>query len=241
MLSKLMRGHTRRPDAACPVCGSSAIEHRPVLWQELVDAWGLSEEEVLYIDRQQGQYCQNCQCNLRSRTLAAALLDYFDYHGTLLEFCRTSRQARKASVLELNEAGGLSPWLTKLSRHTLARYPEVDMQALPYASESWNLILHSDVLEHIPDPSIALQECHRVLARGGALIYTIPLIYGRLSRIRHGLPMSYHGTPGQEIPGWQVHTEYGADFWLQPISAGFRKIALYTLSGPESLAIVCTK
>lgn len=241
MLDRLLHRHGRRPALGCPVCGSDTLDHRPVLWRELIEAWDLKPEEAHYIDKQQGEFCRNCRCNLRSRTLAGALLDQVGFRGTLQQFCGKSLRPRAMHVLEINEAGGLSPWLKRLPNHTLAEFPDVDMQALPYPDSSWDVILHSDVLEHVSDPNLALQHCHRTLKPGGALIYTIPLIFGRLSRIRRGLPPSYHGAPGQEDPGWLVHTEYGADFWLQPMSVGFQTVSLFTLSGPESLAIVCRK
>jgi SAM-dependent methyltransferase len=232
---------SERDAASCPVCGGNAYEQRPVLWNSLSTAWGLSPEEVRYIDQQQGHFCLTCQCNLRSRTLAGALLEQLGFNGTLEALCHRPRRTGKLRLLELNEAGGLSAWLRKLPRHTLASYPQVDMQHIPYADSSWDLILHSDVLEHIPDPLMALQECHRVLAPGGALIYTIPIVYGRLTRTRAALPPSYHGDASVSCPDWLVHTEYGADFWLQPMAVGFRKLALFSLTGPQSLAVICRK
>jgi SAM-dependent methyltransferase len=242
MLSRLLGSTPEKRGASnCPVCGESAFEQKPVLWDALTDAWQLSPEEVRYIDEQQGYFCQSCQCNLRSRTLAGALLEHLDYDGTLETLCRKPRRAGKHRILELNEAGGLSRWLRRMPHHILASYPEVDMQRLPYSDESWDLILHSDVLEHVPDPVMALMECRRVLSPRGALIYTIPIVYGRLTRSRDALPPSYHGAASVSQPDWLVHTEYGADFWLQPMSAGFRKVALFSLAGPQSLAIICQK
>lgn len=234
--------HTRPiPPGGCTVCGGIEFQQQAVLGEELINAWQLAPDEVAYIDIQQGHLCLSCQSNLRSRTLAAALLKHFDFAGTFKDFCASSGQARSLRLLELNEAGRLSPWLKSVRRHTLACYPDVDMQALPYADASWEVVLHSDVLEHVANPLLALQECHRVLVPGGVLIYTIPIIYGRLSRTRQGLPPSHHGAPGKTQADWLVQTEYGADFWLQPMLAGFGKISLFTLGGPESVAVVCEK
>lgn len=230
-----------RPSNSCAVCGGTEFEQRSVLGEELIGSWQLAPDEVAYVDRQQGHLCLDCQSNLRSRTLAAALLNHFHFTGTLRDFCATSRRSRSLCLLELNEAGSLSPWLALLRGHTLARYPEVDMQALPYDDASWDVVLHSDVLEHVANPVPGLRECHRVLVPGGVLLYTIPIVHGRLSRTRQGLPSSYHGAPGKTQTDWLVHTEYGADFWLQPMAAGFGKISLFTLGGPEAVTVVCEK
>lgn len=211
-----------------------------VLGKELVSAWQLSDEEADYINRQQGHVCTACQSNLRSRTMAAAVLDHYRFSGILADFC-VSRRARHLRILELNEAGSLSPWLGGLPKHTLARYPDVDIHSLPYADGSYEAILHSDVLEHVQKPVLGLQECFRVLASDGVLFYTVPVVHGRLSRTREGLAPSYHGLSDQTMDDWLVRTEYGADFWIQPIAAGFRRIGLFTLGGADTVTIVCTK
>lgn len=212
-----------------------------VLGEELIATWQLAPDEVTYIDRQQGHLCLACQSSLRCRTLAAALLDHFDFAGTLQDFCTSFRRTRSLRLLELNEAGRLSPCLALLRGHVLACYPAVDMQALPYADASWGVVLHSDVLEHVADPLLGLRECHRVLKPGGVLLYTIPIVHGRLSCTRRGLQPSHHGAPGKTQADWLVHTEYGADFWLQPMAAGFGKVDLFSLGGPEAVAVVCKK
>lgn len=225
----------------CSVCGGDKFAQKAVLWQELIDAWQLDADEAHYINLQQGQYCVRCNCNLRSRTLAAALLNHLKYGGTLDSYCHRLWHVKKVRILELNEAGGLAPWLSRLPAHVLAQYPDVDMQLLPYPDNDWDVVLHSDVLEHVPDPEAGLKECWRVLRPGGALIYTIPIVYGRLTRTRKKLPASYHGAPDQPVADWLVHTEYGSDFWLQAMAANFRRIGIFSISGPESVAVVCYK
>ena len=48
---------------------------------------------------------------------------------------------------------------------------------LPFQSESVDSVLCTAVLEHLEEPEQALRECHRVLAKGGVAIYTVPFIW----------------------------------------------------------------
>ncbi len=144
-------------------------------------------------------------------------------------------------VLELNGAGNLHPWLRRLPRHKAVQFPEVDMQHLPYSDARFDLVLHSDTLEHVPDPLQGLRECHRVLRPGGWCCYTIPIITKRLTRSRIELPPSFHGSPTDEKHDFQVHTEYGSDFWEQVFVAGFDECRLVTVEFPAAQAIAARK
>jgi SAM-dependent methyltransferase len=115
------------------------------------------------------------------------------------------------------------------------------MQKMSFPDSSIDLIIHSDTLEHVPDSKTALVECWRVLKPGGHLFYTVPIVVGRLTRTRHGLPVSYHGTPGKNREDCIVQKEYGADFWCEIFEAGFREVNLTSFIFPASIAIHAIK
>jgi len=51
-----------------------------------------------------------------------------------------------------------------------------DAQRLPFSSDSFDTIFCSQVLEHVPEPWLALTEFERVLKPGGKLILSVPHI-----------------------------------------------------------------
>jgi SAM-dependent methyltransferase len=234
-----MAEHLHPSSETCQVCGNGTFAHQVVLWPGLVAEWALSVAEAAYIDIQQGTSCTVCQVNVRSQALARALLARHGLAAPLdarLESPPLSRQR----VLEINEAGTLTAWLARLPRRELVRYPDVDMRRLPYDSGSFDLVIHSDTLEHVPDPVTALAECRRVLAPGGACLFTIPIVIGRLSRSREGLPPSYHGNPELAENDYLVRTEFGADAWSYVLQAGFTRCEIVAFKYPAGLAIIAT-
>lgn len=217
----------------CSVCGASDIVESEVLWPGLIAEWALAPHEVAYINRQQGKRCGACGANLRSQVLATAILQALGLDGPLAR----SISSTSARILELNEAGTLHPVLARAPHAILAGYPDVDMHQLPYEDGSFDLVIHSDTLEHVEYPLRALAECARVLRHGGRLCYTVPVVVGRLSRRRDGLAPSYHGAPGDGRDDHRVVSEYGADMWTEALQAGFTSVEILALDFPDALAI----
>jgi SAM-dependent methyltransferase len=222
---------------ACTCCGSSDLVADKILWPALVEEWALSDPEAQYIDRQQGLRCRQCGSNLRTMALGLAICRCYGFSGIFTKFI-SEFKTRRLRVLELNEAGGLTQFLSKLPKHQLATYPQVDMTDMPYLDGSYDLVVHSDTLEHVSKPIEGLAECYRVLVPGGYCAFTIPIIVDRMTRARAGLPQSYHGMPNQCSADLLVQTEYGCDAWKHLILAGFRECRLITLEFPAALALV---
>lgn len=223
------------PDG-CPVCGAREFGYHEVLWRSLIDEWQLSAAEADYINIQQGLYCRACSGNLRSLVLAQAICAAMRHRGILRDWVQ-SPSGRSAAILEINEAGSLTGSFSGLPGHRLARYPEVDIHALPFGEGRFDLVVHSDTLEHVPNPTHALAECRRVLRPGGVLAFTVPIVVGRMTRSRAGLPPSFHGAPGEDRADFLVHTEFGADLWSFIIAAGFQAMTFHTCLYPAGLAV----
>lgn len=147
--------------------------------------------------------CVRCFANRRYEILASEIRARFpDLH--------------RASVLELDESSALRPMLQHASSYKRTFYDEnkakgarspsgaqcEDLTALTFADESFDLIVSSDVLEHIPDLEAVFRETHRVLKPGGLHLFTVPPRVGTRPRAildargtRHLLPPEYHRDP----------------------------------------------
>jgi SAM-dependent methyltransferase len=235
--NKTTHGQLSEP---CEVCDGSEFIHKQVLWDKLIKDWQLSNIEAQYIDEQQGKCCTNCESNIRSIALAKAIKSHFDYKSNLLEFCN-DQAFNDIKLLEINEAGKLTRFLKNLKQYHFGAYPELDMHSIPFEENTFDLVVHSDTLEHVPNPIHALTECRRVLKKGGALCFTIPIVMGRMSRSRLGLSNSHHSNSKKIAHDYLVHTEYGADFWVSIFEAGFSSLNLSSYEYPAGIALTATK
>ena len=221
----------------CICCGARTFAQAAILWPELIDAWGLDAHEAAYVELQQGWHCTACGNNLRAMALARAILRTCGEREPLVSFVQSHR-ARAVRILEINEAGNLTPMLARMPNHRIVRFPAVAITALPFPPGSFDIVCHSDTLEHVEQPVDALRECRRVLAPGGSVAYTVPVVSGRLTRRRAGLAPSYHGHAATLARDMLVHTEYGADAWRDLVDAGFDECRIIAVAPPAALALI---
>ena len=72
-----------------------------------------------------------------------------------------------------------------------------DALHLPFPDESFDRVICSEVLEHIPDDVGAMSELTRVLRRGGTMAVTVPRFGPEL--VNWALSDEYHNVPGGRI------------------------------------------
>ncbi len=70
--------------------------------------------------------------------------------------------------------------------------PDVVCSALglPFAADAFDTVVSTEVLEHVPDPLLALREMRRVLKPGGCLILSTPMYWPR-----HDVPCDFFRYP----------------------------------------------
>ncbi len=52
-----------------------------------------------------------------------------------------------------------------------------DLRSIPVEDERFDFVVFNQVMEHLPEPQLVLTELHRILKRGGRMIYSGPLFY----------------------------------------------------------------
>ncbi|WP_175596112.1 class I SAM-dependent methyltransferase [Thermomonospora catenispora] len=96
-----------------------------------------------------------------------------------------------------------------------ARTVQGDARDLPFPDDSFDKIIASEVLEHIPDDMSAMRELLRVLKPGGRLAVTVPSWLPE--RVCWALSEEYHTAPGGHV---RIYTRAELEAKLK--SLGFR-------------------
>ena len=118
-----------------------------------------------------------------------------------------------------------------------------DLQALTFASETFDVVLTQDVLEHVLQPELAFREIARVLRPNGLHLFTVPYNSGQETQKRAELrpdggvrliqPAEYHGDP-LDPGGALVVTDWGTDLPKFVDEASGVTTELVLISDPEA-------
>ena len=197
----------------CPFCGPSAFLR-------------LRNHEI-------GVRCVRCLATAVHASLGLVLRE----HVPNLSAC---------SVCELSARGPLATYLVRRARSiALSEYiagtesgavhDDVrceDVQHLTYNDASFDVITHTEVLEHVPDDRRAFVELRRVLKPGGIMLFTVPLHGGtrtveRARQLDDGIeylkPPAYHRDPLRGGAGILAFRDYGNDIVDRLLAAGFTR------------------
>jgi SAM-dependent methyltransferase len=255
----------------CAVCGRyrPMLYRRRVIPRRLEELWGLTPRLAEALARKESSNCPACGAKLRARRMAQVILDIYQFGPSsapvrsLAVWARLP-QIRSVRIAEINRIEGLHEALAPLPGFLASDYVpgavpgavvrgvrSEDLSRLTYPDNSFDLVVTSETLEHVPDLMTALAEIRRILAPGGYHIFTIPLLpdvertFARTVALPdgsfdHRAPLICH--PGGDS-GYPVFTEFGADFPLILRRAGFEANVLFGPTTDLDLAqvYVCRK
>src|SRR5690554_2328097 len=156
-------------DVHCPICNSSYREFSPA---------GLSKRK--------NARCHNCDSLERHRLMYVYLKDevkLFDERSGSLRLLHFAPEDFFYELLSnINSINytpcDLYPELFEFEGKT--KVAKVDITNIPFEDESFDFILCSHVLEHIPDDHLAMKELYRVMAKNGSGIFQVPLDTDRM-------------------------------------------------------------
>lgn len=162
---------------SCPVCRTRVQGFYPLPAHYVEQAkkhgfpHGLDEAETMNHHR---YACPSCHATDRDRLYAA-------FFGRVFN---SLNEARPYAFLDIAPSASLSRWI-KSHPHVFYRSCDMymagvddraDVQQLPYADDSFDFILCSHVLEHVPDDVKAASELRRVLKPDGIAVIMVPII-----------------------------------------------------------------
>jgi 2-polyprenyl-3-methyl-5-hydroxy-6-metoxy-1,4-benzoquinol methylase len=111
------------------------------------------------------------------RTVRATVADLGCGSGMIL--CEVLKMKRAWTGYGLDVSRAAVDYARRLAEHkgvaNRAGFHDGDMTDLPYRSESLDLVIASEVIEHTPDPARVIGEIARALRPGGQVVLTMPM------------------------------------------------------------------
>jgi len=247
--------------SCCGRCGLMLFRPRAIP-ARLKELWGLNPRTGEALARKETLDCSRCDAKLRARRMATVLMTMFPVDEkpprSLREWAARP-EILKLDIAEVNRVEGLHEAISKHPGLLYSEYFEnaqsgtfvegvrcETLSRLTYADASFDLVLTSETLEHVPRLELALSEIHRVLKPGGLHVFTVPLMPGVAAtyprreitpegQIRDLAPPICH--PGGDV-GYPVTTEIGRDFPTIVDRAGFVTEVLFGPVTEDDLAQV---
>lgn len=143
---------------------------------------------------------------------------------------------------------GLDPDFQSLREHRIASLPRITSYSdtLPFAANSFDLVVASWLLEHLEHPEMTLSEIARVLDRGGRFVFITPngrhpltaanRLFGRAGRLQSSLVDRLYGREAADT--FPTHYRANTPTALEALASGngLRVISLKSVVDPTYLA-----
>ena len=178
--------------------------------------------------------CEHCGASLRYRLQARAIATVHGAIGLSLAELSELPPFCDSDLYEPGVIGPFRKYTRSMPGYINSFYwPDVelgetrdgvrceDLRALTLADDSLDLVVSSDIFEHVRGPTQAFAEIFRVLRSGGYHVFTVPVRWPLPSQTKQLVdcsgsedvflvPPRYHGSP-KDPEGSLVYTEFGMD------------------------------
>lgn len=199
----------------------------------------------------EGYQCPECRSSLRYRGQASSILKIYgnSTHKTIADLSQDQEFA-KLKIFEPGVIGPFRKYFSSFDYYKNSFYWEdiplgkfkdgiqcQSLEDLTFDDNEIDLIISSDIMEHVRHPSVAFTDIYRVLKPGGYHIFTIPLHLPMREKSKARVDTSsdediyldephYHGdgVGGKSL----VYTDFGADIEQQLKNIGY-SVSLDTL------------
>jgi SAM-dependent methyltransferase len=191
--------------------------------------------------------CSACGATNRKRQIALVICDAVGrMRAGSPSSLRDLRRYPDLAIYNTETGGAVSRELAEMKNYRASEYfgeeyksgetvrgkMHQDLMALSFEDASMDIVLSSDVFEHIPYPYRAHAEVYRVLRPGGRHIFTVPFYATRYldevrtsideaGNIEHIAPPLYHGDPVR-AEGALVHRIFALEMLVNMAKIGFR-------------------
>lgn len=211
----------------------------------LIPSWGMDEAYIEQMIKRENEFCANCGGVFRIRAHAKTVLGLLKL-SRLSDFISLFKRNPSFTVYEAARYNLFRNEKIKEANNYIVSefHPEYDfgkdvdgvrnenLESLTFDSESFDILITSEVLEHVSDLSKSLSEIRRVLKYGGYHIFTIPVNYslnetrqrvilGPDGATRHILPPAFHGDDITD--GILAQRDFGRDIDRIMSERGFRQ------------------
>jgi SAM-dependent methyltransferase len=229
----------RQTTISCNICG-----HRGTLVYEMPNVEILRRHRIGQL--RETLRCRSCYSKMRDRTLAAGLLDVmaerYDVQADTVA-ALAERMPEGLRVLDTDANGRIARLLSHSPGYTVSLYQpqhengadlgdgvvNVDLERMPFPAKSFDIILTTEVMEHVRYVDTAHQEIARCLSDGGTYLFTVPYDASLVQtwklidpetdeELVH--PPHMHGDPGLRDEGIKSYRVFGQDIVTEMRSAG---------------------
>lgn len=217
--------------------------------------------------------CKKCNSNSRKRHLSTVILELINKkNNTSYRSLRGISKDSGLRIYNVESNGALHHYLKHIDDYICSEYfgpyetygkekngiLNVDLMNIPFEDNTLDLVISTEVFEHIPDPYKAFQEVYRVLKKGGSHVFTIPYYEDREqdevraflddnNNIVYTMEPQYHGDPIRSDEGILVYTIFAEEMQKKLELIGFKVIVnrerniINGILGDNNIVFITTK